>query len=117
MAQGLTERMVELDTEFHDILCQSSGSKRIYEMCQTFREYMLKFRTECLRDPAIARRAVAGHERIYRAICDRDETVVGTCVDRHLREVMEDVIGHYRRMARSSAESKEQSLSRGSRDG
>ncbi len=104
VAQGSLEKMVNLDTEFHDILCQSSGSKRIYQLCQKFREYMLKFRVECFRHSQIASRAVIGHEKIYRAICNRDSSEVGIRVDSHLRDVMEDVIAYYRSGIKSNHE-------------
>jgi DNA-binding GntR family transcriptional regulator len=94
--QGTTERMVHLDAEFHDILCQSSGSKRIHELSQTFGDYMLKFRIECLRVHEIAVKAVMGHEKIYRGICDRDLPMVQKYVDDHMKNVMEDVINYYR---------------------
>jgi len=95
------EKMVVLDTEFHDILCQSSGSKRIHELSQSLREYMLKFRMECLRVPDIASKAVLAHERIYKAICKQDLIQAQKYVDDHLREVKEDIINYYRSMANS----------------
>jgi len=99
--QKRLEKMVVLDTEFHDILCQSSGSKRIHELSQSLREYMLKFRMECLRVPDIASKAVLAHERIYKAICKRDLIQAQRYVDDHLREVKEDIINYYRSMANS----------------
>jgi len=99
--QGGTEKMIHLDTEFHDILCQSSGSKRIYELSQVLREYMLKFRMECLRVHDIASKAVLGHEKIYQAICDHDSFLVQKYIDDHLREVKEDIINYYRSTEKS----------------
>jgi len=99
--QKRLEKMVVLDTEFHDILCQSSGSKRIHELSQSLREYMLKFRMECLRVPDIASKAVLAHERIYKAICKQDLIQAQKYVDDHLREVKEDIINYYRSMANS----------------
>jgi DNA-binding GntR family transcriptional regulator len=101
--QKRMERMVVFDTEFHDILCQASGSKRIHELSQSFREYMLKFRMECLRIPEIASKAVLAHERIYQAICDRDLIKAQKYIDDHLREVREDIINYYRSTERSHA--------------
>ncbi|MBM4305324.1 MAG: GntR family transcriptional regulator [Deltaproteobacteria bacterium] len=94
--QERLEKMVVLDTEFHDILCHSSGSKRIHELSQSLREYMFKFRVECLRTPAIASKAVIAHERIYRAICERDLIQAQKSVDDHLREVRGDIVNYYR---------------------
>lgn len=100
--RGATEKMVDLDAEFHDILCQSSGSKRIHELSQTFGDYMLKFRIECLRVHDIALRAVTDHEKIYQVICNRDLPMVQKCVDDHMKTVMNDVINYYRAMNKSA---------------
>lgn len=94
--QKRMERMVVFDTEFHDILCQSSGSKRIHELSQVLREYMLRFRMECLHIPEIAEKAVTAHRRIYEAICGRDLAQAQRHIDDHLREVKEDIINYYR---------------------
>jgi len=101
--QERLEKMVVLDTEFHDILCQSSGSKRIHELSQLLREYMLKFRIECLRTPEIASKAASAHERIFQAICERNLTKAQTSIDDHLREVREDIINYYRSAENSHA--------------
>jgi DNA-binding GntR family transcriptional regulator len=97
------DRMVVFDTEFHDILCQSSGSKRIHELSQLLREYILKFRIECLRTPEIASKAALAHERIFQAICERNLTKAQKCIDDHLREVREDIINYYRSTENSHA--------------
>jgi len=97
------DRMVVFDTEFHDILCQSSGSKRIHELSQLLREYMLKFRIECLRTPEIASKAASAHERIFQAICERNLVKAQTSIDDHLREVREDIINYYRSADKSHA--------------
>ena len=97
------DRMVAFDTEFHDILCQSSGSKRIHELSQLLREYMLKFRIECLRTPEVASRAALAHERIFQAICERNLAKAQTSIDDHLREVREDIINYYRSTEHSHA--------------
>ena len=97
------DRMVAFDTEFHDILCQSSGSKRIHELSQLLREYMLKFRIECLRTPEVASRAALAHGRIFQAICERNLAKAQTSIDDHLREVREDIIHYYRSTEHSHA--------------
>ncbi len=102
IGQGATEKMVDLDTEFHDILCQSSGSKRIHELSQTFGDYMLKFRIECLRVHDIALRAVTGHENIYQAICNRNIRMAQKYVDDHMKNVLEDVINYSRAIDKSA---------------
>ena len=90
------DKMVAFDTEFHDILCQSSGSKRIHELSQLLREYMLKFRIECLRTREVASKAALAHERIFQALCERNLAKAQTSIDDHLREVREDIINYYR---------------------
>ena len=97
------DKMVTFDTEFHDILCQSSGSKRIHELSQLLREYMLKFRIECLRTPEVASKAASAHERIFQAICERNVDNAQASINDHLREVREDIINYYRSTEHSHA--------------
>jgi DNA-binding GntR family transcriptional regulator len=97
------DKMMAFDTEFHDILCQSSGSKRIHELSQLLREYMLKFRIECLRTPEVAWKAALAHEKIFQAICERNLVKAQTSIDDHLREVREDIISYYRSTEHSHA--------------
>jgi DNA-binding GntR family transcriptional regulator len=95
------DRMVTFDTEFHDILCQSSGSKRIHELSQLLREYMLKFRVECLTPKS--------HRRLHRPMKESirpsasEPAKAQTSIDDHLREVREDIINFYRSTEHSHA--------------
>jgi len=46
---------------------------------------------------------VLAHERIYRAICERDLIQAQEYVDDHLRQVKEDIINYYRSADKSHA--------------
>jgi DNA-binding GntR family transcriptional regulator len=61
LQEGSTRKMIDLDTEFHEIICKASRSKRIYQISQMLREHMLKFRMACLHLPEIAKKARDGH--------------------------------------------------------
>ena len=39
---GLTKKMIDLDSEFHEMICKASRSKRLYQIAQMLREHMLK---------------------------------------------------------------------------
>lgn len=86
------ERVVELDTEFHDTICKASGSTRIEEMSQNFRDYMLRFRMKGLCVTEIAQRSNEGHQRILSAIKNRDMNGIEAAVSFHLNRTKKDLI-------------------------
>lgn len=87
-----TSGVVELDTEFHEIICKASGSKRIVEMGQTLRDHMLRFRMISLRVPEIAGRANEGHGKIVEAIKKEDFKAIEAAVRYHMDFTKRDII-------------------------
>ena len=79
VAEGQTHGMIELDTEFHDLLCRAARSKRLYQISQMLRENMLQLRMRMLYLPDIASRAESGHRMILAALRanDPDELTPG----------------------------------------
>ena len=99
LKNGSTKKMIHLDTEFHEIICKASRSKRIYQMSQMLREHMLKFRMACLHLPEIAKKARDGHSEIFRAIKSKDPERLDEAVLSHMTETKKDIL-NYMRMVR-----------------
>ncbi len=97
LKNGLTRKMIDLDSEFHEILCRASRSKRVYQISQLLREHMLKFRTICLHLPEIARKARDGHDQIFKAIRSRDSKKLSLAVYSHMEDTKRDIIEYLRR--------------------
>ena len=83
--------VVTLDTEFHDLICRASRSRRIEEISQTLRDHMLRFRMQALHLPDVARRSNEGHSRIVEAIEAKDNEQISEAVRFHLERTKKDV--------------------------
>lgn len=79
-----TEGITDLNTEFHELICRASRSRRILAISQNLRDHMLRFRRMGLRVPAIAREANEGHRRILESIKKADVQAIEKAVHAHL---------------------------------
>lgn len=85
-----TEKMIDLDKEFHYVLYRASRSKKLYQICKTLSDHTLKFRIARIHIPEIAQRAREGHYGICQAIRSGDAEKVDASIERHIS-------GHKRR--------------------
>ena len=93
--------MIDLDTEFHEIICKASRSKGLYQISQMLREQMLKFRIGCLHLPEIAKRARDGHAEILKAIKLKDPKKTDESILQHMQITKKDILS-YMRMVREN---------------
>lgn len=84
----------ELDSEFHDLICQASGSKWLTDLNQYLREYMLRLRLKCLTKQRLAQRALEGHSRILAALEKEDIKAADAAIRYHIDITIEDIISH-----------------------
>lgn len=66
------DTLVELDTEFHDVLFRASRNDRLGQILSLLREQIHRFRTRTLSHPARMRLALDEHRSLVEAIADRD---------------------------------------------
>lgn len=85
------QAVVDLDTEFHDIICQASGSLRLNVMSQTLRDHMLRFRIKGLCDTDVAERSNQGHRMIVDAMRNKDIKEIELAIRFHLNRTMKDL--------------------------
>lgn len=97
------QKVVELDTEFHDIICSASRSKRIEEINHRLRDHMLMFRMKGLCVADIARRSNEGHRRIAQALRKGVMKEIESAFKYHLTWTKRDVIRTIRRQARGGS--------------
>jgi DNA-binding GntR family transcriptional regulator len=86
-----SSKLVELDTEFHDIICKASRSARIEEINQRLRDQMLRLRVRALCVPKIALKSNEGHRRIAQAIRSKDAIKIESAFNFHLSETKKGV--------------------------
>jgi DNA-binding GntR family transcriptional regulator len=87
-----TDAIIELDAEFHDIICKACRSRRLEEMSQTLRDHMLRFRLKGLWNPEISARSNEGHRRISQAIRKKNMLKIEEAFRFYLSRTREDVM-------------------------
>lgn len=88
------KKIPELDSEFHDLICQASGSTWLTDLNQYLREYMLRLRVKVLTHRKLARRALQGHKEILKALEIKDAKSAENAIRFHMDITMEDIISH-----------------------
>ena len=91
LAKGNFKSFVDHDAEFHEVLVQSSRSKRLFELCQMLRQHMLRYRIQTFHNPTAVLRSIEGHKRILESLKARDAEALKSAVGKHLIEVKEDI--------------------------
>jgi DNA-binding GntR family transcriptional regulator len=80
---------VQLDAEFHNLLCSLSHSERLIRMADSLRKEMVRFRSRTKQDQALAAESLRYHQQIVRCLKMKDV--------RAARKVLNDHIDHARR--------------------
>ena len=68
MIRGETEKIIQLNTEFHDILYQSSNSRKLYNMINNLRDYFYRYRVAILGVNGMPQRSLRDHKKILMAM-------------------------------------------------
>jgi GntR family transcriptional regulator, rspAB operon transcriptional repressor len=98
LKDGLTKKMIGLDSEFHEMICKASRSKRLYQIAQMLREHMLKFRISCLHIPEIAERARDDHYEIFKALQVKDRAKLNQAMVSHMDNTKKDILAYMRKV-------------------
>ena len=88
------EAMMDLDTEFHQIIYKAARSKTLFRISQMLSDHTLKFRKACIHIPEIARRAGEGHLEIFKALQSRDLIRAEKAIRSHLEIVQKDILDY-----------------------
>jgi GntR family transcriptional regulator, rspAB operon transcriptional repressor len=89
---GKIKSFVELDAQFHEIIAKLSGSERLFELAQTLRHHMLRYRTHSIFTKESVIRAIDGHRLILEAIKSGDNKKTDKSIFNHLEQVKKDII-------------------------
>ena len=88
------DTMMDLDAEFHQIIYKAARSKTLFKISQMLSDHTLKFRLACINIPEIARRALAGHLEIFKALQAGDSKRAEKAVRSHLEIVQKDILDY-----------------------
>ena len=102
LKNGLTDKMVDLDTEFHHLLSKAARSKTLYEVNQMLIKRTLRFRVYCLRIPEIAQVTLKGHVQILKALQSKDPKKAEKALLGHLEDTKGTVADYVESLRRNS---------------
>lgn len=89
---GLTEKMTDLDVEFHGIIYKATRSRAMFQICQTLSDHTLKYRMSLIHLPEMSQKTIDGHRKIYDAILSGVPSKVYEAIQFHLHLAKEDIM-------------------------
>ncbi|MBC7344236.1 MAG: GntR family transcriptional regulator, partial [Clostridia bacterium] len=78
------QKVVDLDTEFHDVLYRASRNSRLMQILSTLREHIQRFRKLSLASPGRLKQAIEEHRRIVDAVADRNVALAQALAQEHI---------------------------------
>ncbi len=84
LGDGDTEKLMQLNTHFHEVLYRAAGSKKLYALINNFRDYIYRYRRPLLDNRDRARLSLGDHEEMVQAMKERDKEKVEKLVKRHI---------------------------------
>lgn len=82
--QGNMERIVEADSQFHDILYQASRNDRLVGIINNLREQLTRFRSMSMSYPGRLKNTLEEHGRLVEAIAARDVELAQQLATQHM---------------------------------
>jgi DNA-binding GntR family transcriptional regulator len=95
LKKGDTERFIQLNTEFHDILYKSSNSRKLCHMINNLRDYFYRYRVAILGVNGMPRLSLRDHKRMVAAMKKKDSAVVEKLVREHILRGREIVLREF----------------------
>lgn len=95
--KGDANALAECDVEFHDIIIQSTGNKRLIQLLNNLREQMYRYRLEYLKDEHTHPLLIREHEEILSCLENRDVPRAKAVISEHINQQYEDVIQNLKR--------------------
>ncbi len=92
LGKGAEEEVVQLQTEFHDLLYKFCKSKKLIEMINTFRDYFYRYRSALLHIENAVSTSNQDHRRMLEAMKKKNPRLAERLVRRHLARGMELIL-------------------------
>jgi DNA-binding GntR family transcriptional regulator len=78
------DKVVQLNTEFHDLLYKSCKSKKLVEMINNFRDYFYRYRSALLHIDNALSTSIQDHRQMLEAMKKKNPRLAERLVRRHL---------------------------------
>ena len=95
LKRGDTEKLIQLNTEFHDILYKSSNSRKLYHMINNLRDYFYRYRVAILGLKGIPQVSLRDHRKMVAAMRKKDSALVEKLVREHILRGKEIVLREF----------------------
>jgi len=92
LENGDDEKVVQLQTEFHDLLYKSCKSKKLAEMINNFRDYFYRYRSTLLQTKDGFNYSIGDHRQMLEAMKKKNPRLTERLVRKHLERGKEIVI-------------------------
>lgn len=90
--KGDTDKAVQLNTEFHDLLYKSCKSKKLIDMINTFRDYFYRYRSALLHIQDGTSFSTKDHRQMLEAMKKKNPRLAERLVRRHLERGKELIL-------------------------
>jgi len=95
---GDLERVVQSDTDFHDLIFKASRNNRLVQIINKLREQIQRFRSTSLSYPGRIKETIEEHKKLLGAISDRDIELARNVAREHIENaensMLEALRGH-----------------------
>ena len=92
IARGDAQKLRDLDSNFHEILFEASGSRMILQTLSELHHKIGVWRAKSLNDPARVKESVAEHRAILDALIGGDATLADRLVSEHVERAMKHLL-------------------------
>lgn len=89
---GDTERLMQLNTQFHEIIYKAAGSQKLYALINNFRDFIYRYRRPLLNSPDYAMLSLNDHEEMVAAMREKNQEKVEQLVKKHILRGKEIII-------------------------
>ena len=85
------EHLLKMDSQFHEVLFESCGSKMLEHQLKDYHQYVQKARLRSLKRQERAKKSTQEHEEILLAIKDRDDKRADELATRHILNAIANI--------------------------
>lgn len=83
--------IAEKDVQFHDIIFEATGNRRLIQMVSNLQEQMYRYRIEHLKNPDTYPQILQEHEEILACLVKREREEARAAIRRHITNQVEEV--------------------------
>ena len=87
---GVTE-LAKADEDFHAIIYEATGNRRLIQLISNLREQMYRYRVEYLKDESNRNTLIREHDELWRSLKDKDKESAEKYMRRHIERQMENI--------------------------